>query len=145
MSSETVYIDGEGLVLGRLASEVAKMLLEGKRVIVFNTEKVLVSGDREYVINEWLKRLELKSVITPELSPKHQKRPDHMFRRTVRGMLPRYKPKGRAAFRLLKVYHGVPEDLKGVKAVKPEDAVARGFPSDYVPLGDIARAMGWEG
>lgn len=34
-----IYIDGEGHILGRLASIVSKKLLEGEKVTVFNTEK----------------------------------------------------------------------------------------------------------
>ncbi|MEM4691128.1 MAG: uL13 family ribosomal protein, partial [Desulfurococcaceae archaeon] len=48
-----VYIDATNQILGRLASIVAKMLLEGKRVYVFNSEKIVVSGERRRVIESY--------------------------------------------------------------------------------------------
>jgi len=35
-----IYINAEGMVLGRLSSAVAKMLLKGDEVYVFNAEKL---------------------------------------------------------------------------------------------------------
>jgi len=42
-----MIIDGEGHVLGRLASVVSKKLLEGENVVILNSEKVLISGSKE--------------------------------------------------------------------------------------------------
>jgi large subunit ribosomal protein L13 len=41
--SETIYIDAENQILGRLASHVAKMLLNGYKVVIFNAEKSVLS------------------------------------------------------------------------------------------------------
>ncbi len=40
----TITIDGKGHLLGRLASIVAKQLLEGKKITVVRTEAIIVSG-----------------------------------------------------------------------------------------------------
>ncbi|MFP3081281.1 MAG: uL13 family ribosomal protein, partial [Acidilobus sp.] len=45
VEAKEVVIDGEGAILGRMASLIAKLLLEGHRVVVVNAEKVAVSGD----------------------------------------------------------------------------------------------------
>ncbi len=147
MSSEVVYIDGSGLVMGRLASVIAKMLLEGKKVYVFNAEKILISGKKRSIIEEWKEKLEIKSKIKPEHNPVHYRRPDRIFRRVVRGMLPFRKPKGRNAYKNLKVFHGVPEEfkLKSISFYKPEEAVAKGYPTDYIMLGELAKELGWKG
>ncbi|MGC8569004.1 MAG: 50S ribosomal protein L13 [Nitrososphaeria archaeon] len=145
MSSEVVYIDGSGTVMGRLASAIAKMLLQGKKVYVFNAEKILISGNRRSVIEEWKQKLEITSIVNPVHTPRHYRRPDRIFRRVVRGMLPFRKPKGRAAFKNLIVYHGLPEEFKNVSLYKPEEAIARGFPTDYIMLGELARELGWKG
>ncbi len=42
--SDTVVIDGKGHLLGRLASIVAKQLLEGKKIAVVRTEAIVISG-----------------------------------------------------------------------------------------------------
>jgi len=144
-SNDVIYIDGAGLVMGRLASEIAKMLLQGKKVYVVNAEKILISGDRRAIIEEWKKKLEINSLINPKHNPIHYRRPDRIFRRVVRGMLPYSKPKGRNAFKNLMVFHGVPQELNAVKFDKPEDAIAKGFPTDYIMLGELARELGWSG
>jgi len=138
-----VYIDGKGHIMGRLASLVAKMLLQGKRVYVFNAEEILISGNRRSVIEEWKRNLEIDSKINPKHTPRHYRRPDRIFRRVVRGMLPWDKPKGRDAFKRLKVYHGVPEEFKEVKMERIENAIAGGFPADYIKLSELGKELGW--
>ncbi|MEM3978430.1 MAG: uL13 family ribosomal protein [Fervidicoccaceae archaeon] len=50
-----VIVDATSQILGRLASRVAKLLLEGKKVIVVNVEKAVVSGDPVMVIEAYKK------------------------------------------------------------------------------------------
>ncbi|MGC8661262.1 MAG: 50S ribosomal protein L13 [Nitrososphaeria archaeon] len=143
MSSEVIYLDGKGLIMGRLASLVAKMLLEGKSVYVFNTEQIVISGNKRSIIEQWKKKLEIQSRINPKHTPPHYRRPDRIFRRVVRGMLPRDKPKGIVAFKNLKVYHGVPEEFKDLKLLKMDKATAKGFETDYIKLVDLSKELGW--
>ena len=42
-----MIIDGEGLVLGRLASKVSQLILAGESVTVLNAEKIIISGSRD--------------------------------------------------------------------------------------------------
>ena len=42
-------IDGEGLVLGRLASTVSKRLLNGEEITIVNAEKIIISGNKDYL------------------------------------------------------------------------------------------------
>ena len=46
-------IDATGSVLGRLASVVAKRLLEGEEIVVVNAEHAIISGGRVSVFNEY--------------------------------------------------------------------------------------------
>lgn len=143
MSNEIVYLDGSGLIMGRLASMVAKMLLQGKSVYIFNTEQIVISGDKRSTIEQWKKKLEIQSKINPKHTPAHYRRPDRIFRRVVRGMLPRDKPKGRIALKNLKVYHGVPDEFKDLKMIKLEKAKAKGFEMDYIKLAELSKELGW--
>jgi len=112
---EKLVIDGSGLILGRLASKVAKFLLEGYEVSVINIEKVVISGKKDSIFKEHEKFLEIKSKVNPKYTPRHYRRPDNMFRATVRGMLPRKKPKGKVALSRLKVFIGSPGNIEGKK------------------------------
>lgn len=144
MVVEEVVIDATGHILGRLASKVAKMLLEGKKVHVVNVEECYISGKRRSIIDEWKAFYEIKSRVHPRHTPKHYKRPDKIFKRVVRGMLPRDKPKGREAIKRLRVYHGIPDPLKDKSMIKVEEAQARRPKSFYMTLGELAKELGWK-
>ena len=134
-------IDAEGLILGRMASVVAKRLLEGERIDIVNAEGAVVSGKRLQVIKE---RKEFLEVGGPTKGPFHYRKPNAIIRRTVRGMLPHRKPRGRDAYRRLKVYIGVPRKLGGVEAESIEVAHVDRLRGRYITVGEIAKNIGWK-
>lgn len=140
-----ILLDAQDTMLGRLASIVAKQALEGRMVHVVNVEKILISGNRRHVIEASKKFLEVGSVINPEHGPIHPRRPDNIFKRVVRGMLPWRKPRGKDAFRRIRAYHGFPESLRKTQTFDVSKAKATRPSSFYVTLGDLARELGWKG
>lgn len=140
---ETVYIDATNQIAGRLSSKIAKLVLSGKRVVVVNAEKALISGSRTSVINQWKERLELGSKVNPIYGPIHPRRPDNILRRMVRGMVPRKKPKGATAMKRLRVYVGVPSGVEESKMTKFEETTATRPIPVYVTMGDLSRSLGW--
>lgn len=146
MSSEgTVYLDATNQIAGRLSSRVAKLLLSGRRVIVVNAEKALISGSRNSVITQWQERLELSSRVNPIYGPIHPRRPDNILRRMVRGMVPRKKPKGATAMKRLRVYVGLPSEMKTEKLTRFEDTMATRPASVYVTMLELSNSLGWSG
>ena len=105
-----MIINAEGHSLGRLSSYAAKQALLGEEVIVVNAEKALVSGSRDAVLEEYKSRLHWKNKMNYRKGPFHQKRPDKFVRKTIRGMLPFKKPRGRQAYKRVMTYIGMPED-----------------------------------
>lgn len=121
-------IDAEGKVLGRLASEVAKILRgkhkptytpyvdTGDYVIVINADKVKLTGKKlekkEYIYHTGypggLKRIPYKELL--------KRKPEKVIELAVKGMLPKNRL-GRKMFKKLKVYAG-PEHKH--QAQKPE-------------------------
>ena len=142
-SEETVYIDATNQIAGRLSSKIAKLVLSGKRVVVVNADKALISGSRTSVINQWKERLELGSKVNPIYGPIHPRRPDNILRRMVRGMVPRKKPKGATAMKRLRVYVGVPSGLDLSKMTKFEETLATRPIPVYVTMGDLSKSLGW--
>lgn len=146
MEEKVLYIDASNHVLGRLASIIAKKLLEGYTVYVFNCEKAVVRGDRRMVIDSYKLLLNVKTHYNPEKSGIRRPRTPHMlFKRTVRGMLPMDKPKGREAYRRLKVYIGLPKEFTGKQLVSFPEALVKGVTRRIVYLEEIARELGWRG
>ena len=108
-------VDAENLVLGRLASEIAK-ILRGKHkpfftphvdtgdfVIVVNADKVMLTGKK------WAQKTYrwhtgypggFREIVAEKMRQRH---PERIIELAVRGMLPKNKL-GRAMIRKLKVY-----------------------------------------
>ncbi len=108
-------VDGDRKVLGRMGSLVAKQLLNGNNVSVVNAEKVVISGHMDDIFAKYKRMVELTDKANPEHAPYWSRRPDLFVKRVIRGMLPYKKPRGKQAYRKLRVYIGVPEGLKSKK------------------------------
>jgi large subunit ribosomal protein L13 len=134
-------IDASGLVLGRMASEVAKRLLQGETIMIINAEKAVVSGKRKSKVREAKEFLEIGHF---RRGPYHPRRPDMIVRRTVRGMLPWKQPKGKQAYRRLKVFLGVPEEFKNLNAETLPEASANKLKCPYLTVGELAKEIGWK-
>jgi len=140
MSIEPVIIDATGLILGRVASTVAKRLLQGETIVIVNAEKAAISGRRLSIVRE---RKTMLEVGHPGKGPFHPRRPDHIVRRTVRGMLPWKKPKGKQAYKRLQVFLGVPEDYKGKETQTIPEANAQKLRCPYIKVEELAKRIGW--
>lgn len=108
---EHLIYDATGVVLGRLASVVAKKLLEGHTVEIVNAEKAVISGNKRLIIEEYLRKTKIKTKTNPRRGPFYPKRADRIVKRTIRGMLPWKKTRGREAYKRLLVYIGVPDHI----------------------------------
>lgn len=107
-----IAIDGNGLVLGRVASHISKKLLQGEEVHLANCEKMVIVGHKANIIENYQQRRRLQHKGTPEFSPKWPKLPHLLVRRVIRGMLPWDSTRGQKAFKLLRVYSGNPKGLE---------------------------------
>ena len=138
-----IVVDATNHVAGRLASNVAKLLLGGNRVSIVNCERIMISGTRSNIVGEYKEFLEIASILHPKHGPFHPRRPDTIISRMVRGMLPREKPSGRAAHRRLRAYIGAPRDLGAYKRVRFEKAMIKRAPSGYTSMESLGDAVGW--
>ncbi|MGB9635615.1 MAG: uL13 family ribosomal protein, partial [Candidatus Micrarchaeia archaeon] len=81
--SKVKVIDGDGLILGRVASYVAKHAMKGESFRIINAEKMVISGDRKNIVAKYVKRRNMKNKANPEHSPKWPKRPDLLVKRVI--------------------------------------------------------------
>jgi large subunit ribosomal protein L13 len=133
-------VNGEGLILGRMCSKIAKRLLNGEEIIVVNAEKIIISGKKKSKVAEAHKFLEVGA---PERGPFHSRRPDRIVGKTVRGMVPWKQPKGKTAYKRLRVYLGVPAELKDQKMETIDQANAAKLTGPHFTLGELAIEIGW--
>lgn len=120
---EEMVVDATNLKLGRMASYVAKNLMQGKKVVVVNAEKAIVTGKKKAILERYLLllgRSQKRSIHRPSVW--YPRRPDKLVWYTIVRMLPRKKAKGKMAMHRLKVYVGIPEKYKNAKLVSFEDA-----------------------
>ncbi|MEM3334661.1 MAG: 50S ribosomal protein L13, partial [Thermoplasmata archaeon] len=130
-------IDATDHVLGRLSSTIAKMLLQGEEIIVINAEKSVVTGKKEFIFKNYLEKWQRGSV---RKGPHYPRMPDRIFRRTVRGMLPFKSSHGREAYRRLKVYIGVPNNIDPKNAEKIDKAIYKKV-RNKITLGEVSKYL----
>ncbi|KAB7513785.1 50S ribosomal protein L13 [Halosegnis rubeus] len=104
-----LVVDARDCIVGRVASNVAQQALDGDRVAIVNAERAVITGNEEATMDVYRKRVEVGS----DSGPYYPKRPDRIFKRAVRGMLPYKTTNGREAFENVRVYVGNPHDEEG--------------------------------
>ncbi len=132
MNKEWVLVDAQDLVLGRICSEVAKLIRGkhktnftphvdcGDNVVVINSDKIRLTGkkwdDKEYVRHSGYpggqKKTTPRQLMAKSSSTK-------IIEKAVRGMLPKNRL-GRALFNNLYVYEGTehPHEAQQPKEIK---------------------------
>jgi len=143
-----IIIDGRGHLNGRLASVVAKHILNGQRIVVVRCEEIEMSGSFFRNKLRYLAFLRKCTTTNPRRGgPFHLRAPARMFWRTVRGMVPHKTPRGVAALAHLKTFEGIPPPYDKLKRkVVPEALrVIRLKPSaDHCVLGRLSVEVGWK-
>jgi large subunit ribosomal protein L13 len=130
-------IDANQATLGRLATKVAKYILNGDEVHVINSEKAVISGKKNMIRNEYREK---RRVGTYRKGPFFHRTPDRIVKRTIRGMIPYQKPRGRAAYKRLRCHIGIPEELKDEKAEVFEDTKKEHV--NYHTVKQISQSLG---
>jgi large subunit ribosomal protein L13 len=133
-------VNAEAQVVGRMCSKIAKLLLNGEEVIILNAEKAIFSGKKKSKVAEAHLFLEVGA---PMRGPFHYRRPDRYLRKTVRGMLPFKQPKGKSAYKRLKVYMGIPLEFKDKQTITFPDALSANLKGPRFTLGELASEIGW--
>ncbi len=136
----TAIVNAEGLILGRMATYIAKRLLKGEDITIINAEKAILSGRKSGKLAD---AKEFLGVGHPRMGPFHYRRPDRIVRKSVRGMLPFKKPKGKQAYKRLKVYMGIPNEFKDQKSETLTNAQATKLKCAYLTVDEFAREIGW--
>jgi large subunit ribosomal protein L13 len=131
-----VVIDARDCVMGRVASAVAERALAGDRVAVINAEDAVITGRKEDVFAKYKKRTDLGS----DRGPVYPKRPDRIFKRSIRGMVPHKKTRGREALSNVRVFVGNPHDEDA--EILEDTSIDRLSTTRFVTLGEVAAHLG---
>ena len=135
-----IVVDARDCILGRVSSKVAQRVLNGETVAVVNAEHAVITGNEEATMETYHTRAELGS----DSGPYYPKRPDRIFKRAIRGMLPYKTEDGREALENVRVYVGNPyerdEDVESV--VLDDTSLDRLSNIKFTTIGAISESLG---
>jgi len=121
-----IIIDADMGIFGRLCVFAAKKALEGDEVVIVNSEKAVITGNKKNIIEKY-KILRDKGG-TSLKGPKYSKIPYMMLKRGIRGMLPDHRRgQGKLAFSRIRCYNKLPTEFEGQKMIKAGHAKPKKF------------------
>jgi large subunit ribosomal protein L13 len=135
IAREWWVIDAEGMVLGRLATEVARVLRGkhkpmfaphldcGDHVIIVNADKVVLTSDKAEKKKVWRHSGFPGGIKSMSYADALQRKPAEAVRRTIKGMLPKNRL-GAQMLTKLKVYAG-PDHPHQAQQPKPLEIDSR--------------------
>jgi len=131
-----VIVDARDCIMGRVASQVAERAMDGESVAVVNVERAVITGSEDDITSKFRKRRDLGS----DRGPAYPKRPDGIFKRAIRGMVPYKEQQGREAFENVRVYVGNPYDSAG--EILDGTSLDRLSNIKFVQLDDLSESLG---
>lgn len=135
-----MIINGENLILGRLATKVAKKALLGEKIDIVNAEKIIIVGRKEVIFKNYKQKFDRK---TPRKGPFIPRTPDRLVKRVIRNMLPYKKYRGDKALRSIMCYIGVPDKFKSQQMETFNDInVLNTNNIHYLTIKDLCKLMG---
>jgi len=129
-------VDARDCILGRVASEVAQRAIDGERIAVVNAEDAVITGSEDDILDTFETRAEMGS----DRGPYYPKRPDRIFKRSIRGMVPYKTTAGREALESVRVYVGNPYDEDG--DVLEGTSLDRLSNIKFLHLGEVSENLG---
>ncbi|MEM2888161.1 MAG: 50S ribosomal protein L13 [Candidatus Bathyarchaeia archaeon] len=139
--TQLTIIDANGLVLGRMASIVAKRLMKGEKIVIVNASGAVISGKRLSIIREKEKFLQIGH---HRKGPVHPRTPEGIVKKAVKGMLPRRKPCGIDAIKRLRVYTGMPTEFIESKVITLPEVSVSTLKGSYIKVSELAHNLGWK-
>jgi large subunit ribosomal protein L13 len=135
-----IIVDGKDLIVGRVATFVAKQALNGETIKIVNSEQMFITGDKAFLLHEMQRR---RDQGTWEKGPFFFRRPDRFVRRIVRGMIPYKTSRGSLAYKRVLCYIGYPEELKQHKAITIDNANIKHVKNlKYLTVSELCKHMG---
>jgi large subunit ribosomal protein L13 len=136
MVANKIVFDGENALLGRLAATAAKQALQGNQIIIVNSEKIIISGNKKNILENYRKRKEW--IGNTQKGPRYFKQPKKIIKHAIRGMLPNYRwGRGREAFKRVRCYENVPEEYQNAEKIK----IMRELPAKFIDLATLSKHL----
>lgn len=145
--SKVIYINGKDHIAGRLASKLAKALLEGTEVHVFFTEDIKLAYPIERAKKIYESYLNKRCVVNPRKGVFHYVEPSKYFNRMVKRMIKYKTKKGALALKRLHCYESIPHEHydKQLMVVPEATMKIKAHPKrKSVSFGTLLKTFGWK-
>ncbi len=157
-----LVLDASNLILGRLASEssslikgkpikatgtnsegkvVTPVLQAGEKLVIINADKAVITGDPLKTTKHYVQRAHKKVNTNPRRGPFMPRQPEDIVKRAIRGMIKFKTPSGKAAFRRLEVYVGVPKPEYKEQAIRFNHITADHLLCKRITVGELGRRL----
>lgn len=134
-----MIVDAKDLIVGRLATVVAKKALMGEKIDVVNCEKAIITGRKKEIFARLKEKADRGS---PLKGPYFQAMPDRFVRKAIRGMLPYDQYKGKIAYKRIMCYIGVPDEFRNQKIETIKNAsISNSTTLSYVTVGEVCKHL----
>ncbi len=136
-----MIIDAKDLILGRLASTVAKHAMEGEEVSIINCEKIVITGKKAVTTAKAkMRRVDIGHHIK---GPFYSREPESFVKKSIQGMIPHKSARGSVALKRIRCYIGVPAQFKDQLAESIAHAhISKSNAEDFITVGRICRLQG---
>lgn len=123
---EKIVIDASETVLGRLCSYVAKEAMKGNEVVIINSNKTIITGNKKSIFEKYKQRKARGG--KSRKGPNYPRLSYMILKRSIRGMLPNFrKGSGRDALSRIRCYDGVPKQFEGHKSLNIKTQTKQNF------------------
>ncbi|WUR04967.1 ribosomal protein uL13 [Vairimorpha necatrix] len=142
-----IVVDASNHVAGKLASKIAKFLLEGHKVTVLCTERSILTGPLDRSILKFKSFMNKRCRVNPRKGPFHHVLPSMRFKRIIRGMIPYKFHKGKEALKNLECHEGIPSEFINSERVMFPECLLKycNKPGKkYCLLGELLVKFGWK-
>ena len=130
-------IDGTNLIVGRVATQVAKEALLGETIAIVNCESMIITGDRKSILKSYQVKQEIGDAFKGPFYPKMAQK---YVKRVIRGMLPYKQERGMKAYKRVKCYVGLPEEFKNNKLETVQKADAKKLTTlKYITVNELSK------
>jgi large subunit ribosomal protein L13 len=148
---EYLLLDAKDKILGRFCSQVAKRVLLGEKVVIFNAKYAIISGTKNNIHEKYLSKLNISTATNPTRGPFWPRRPDTFMRKVIKKMLPRKKIRGKDAIKRVHVYiNDIPERFQNrYQKLTPleipnADKKRLSYFNKYITLENLCSRLGWD-
>jgi large subunit ribosomal protein L13 len=136
-----MIINAEGMVAGRLASKIAKKIIDKETVTIVNAEKAVIVGTKQSVMPKFKQRVNASVKSNPHYGPKYDRIPSKILRRMIKGMLPSRKKTAELLIKQVTIYNKIPKNIN-LKNVEIIEKVKCNEKHDWMSLEEIAKDLG---